>query len=97
MKRRKICAVTTSRSDFGLLRGLLKAIQADPALRLQVIASGMHLAAKFGRTWRDIEAEGLKIDRKISLRLTGNSSVAESEIDRHRLEGLCRGLRGAKT
>jgi UDP-N-acetylglucosamine 2-epimerase (non-hydrolysing)/GDP/UDP-N,N'-diacetylbacillosamine 2-epimerase (hydrolysing) len=68
--------VTTSRADFGLLRGLLNAIQADPALRLQVIASGMHLAPKFGRTWRDIEAEGIKIDRKVSLRLTGDSSVA---------------------
>lgn len=76
MKRRRICAVTTSRADFGLLRGLLKAIRADSALRLQVIASGMHLAPKFGRTWRDIEAEGIRIDRKISLRLTGDSSVA---------------------
>jgi UDP-hydrolysing UDP-N-acetyl-D-glucosamine 2-epimerase len=76
VKRRKICAVTTSRADFGLLRGLLKAIQADSALRLQVIASGMHLAPKFGRTWRDIKAEGIKIDWKISLRLTGDSSVA---------------------
>jgi UDP-hydrolysing UDP-N-acetyl-D-glucosamine 2-epimerase len=68
--------VTTSRADFGLLRGLLKVIRADSALRLQVIASGMHLAPKFGLTWRDIEAEGIKIDRKISLRLTGDSSVA---------------------
>ena len=76
MKRRKICVVTTSRADFGLLSGLLKAIQADPALRLLVIASGMHLAPRFGRTWRDIEDEGIKIDRKISLRLTGDSSVA---------------------
>ncbi len=76
MRRRKICAVTTSRADFGLLRGLLKAIHADSALRLQVIASGIHLAPKFGLTWRDIEAEGIKIDRKISLRLTGDSSVA---------------------
>jgi UDP-hydrolysing UDP-N-acetyl-D-glucosamine 2-epimerase len=76
VKRRRICAVTTSRADFGLLRGLLKAIRADSALRLQVIASGMHLAPKFGRTWRDIEAEGIRIDRKISLRLTGDSSVA---------------------
>ena len=76
MKRRKICAVTTSRADFGLLRDLLKAIRADSALRLQVIASGTHLAPKFGRTWREIEAEGIKINRKISLRLTGDSSVA---------------------
>ncbi len=76
MTRRKICVVTTSRADFGLLRGLLKAIRADSALRLQVIASGMHLASSFGSTWRDIEAEGIKIDRKIDLRLTGESNLA---------------------
>ena len=75
MKRREICAVTTSRADFGLLRGLLKAIRADSALRVQVIVSGMHLASKFGQTWRDIEAEGIKIDRKVNLRLTGNSNL----------------------
>jgi UDP-hydrolysing UDP-N-acetyl-D-glucosamine 2-epimerase len=68
--------VTTSRADFGLLRGLLKVIQSDSALRLQVIASGMHLAPKFGRTWRDIETEGIRIDRKISLGLAGGSSQA---------------------
>jgi len=68
--------VTTSRADFGLLRGLLKAIQADSSLRLQVIVSGMHLSPRFGRTWREIEAEGIKIDRKISLRLKGDSSLA---------------------
>ena len=75
MRRRKICVVTTSRADFGLLSGLLKAIQSDSALTLQVIASGMHLSPDFGQTWRDIEAEGIKIDRKVRLRLTGKSSV----------------------
>jgi len=76
VSRRKICAVTTSRADFGLLCGLLKAIRADSALRLQVIASGSHLSPRFGRTWRDIEAEGIKIDWKINLRMTGDSSLA---------------------
>src|ERR1700678_855128 len=76
MRRRKICGVTTSRADFGLLSGLLKAIRDDSELRLQVIASGTHLQPEFGRTWRDIEAEGIKIDRKIRLRLKGDSSVA---------------------
>jgi UDP-hydrolysing UDP-N-acetyl-D-glucosamine 2-epimerase len=75
VKRRKICAVTTSRADFGLLLGLLKAIQADSTLQLQLIASGMHLSTKFGGTWRDIEAAGIHIDRKISLGLTGESSA----------------------
>lgn len=67
--------MTTGRADFGLMCGLLKVIRADPALQLQVIASGMHLTPKFGSTWRDIEAEGVHIDRKISLRLTGKSSL----------------------
>jgi UDP-N-acetylglucosamine 2-epimerase (non-hydrolysing)/GDP/UDP-N,N'-diacetylbacillosamine 2-epimerase (hydrolysing) len=76
MKRRKICVVTTSRADFGLLGGLLKAIKTDPALQLQVIASGMHLAAAFGLTAREIEAEGFKIDRKIDMRLKGDTDLA---------------------
>ena len=87
MSRRKICAVTTSRADFGLLCGLLKAIRADSALRLQVIASGSHLSPRFGRTWRDIEAEGIKIDWKINLRMTGDSSLAN-------LKSISVGLKG---
>jgi UDP-hydrolysing UDP-N-acetyl-D-glucosamine 2-epimerase len=75
VKRRKICVVTTSRADFGLLSGLIKAIQADNGLRLQVIVSGMHLSPLFGRTWRDVEAQGIKIDRKIRLQLSGRSNL----------------------
>jgi UDP-N-acetylglucosamine 2-epimerase len=71
VKRRKICVVTTSRADFGLLSGLIKAIQADPALRLQVIVSGMHLSRFFGQTWRDVETQGIKIDRKIRIQSVG--------------------------
>ncbi len=76
MKRRRICVVTTSRADFGLLESLLHAIAGDPALRLQVIASGMHLAKGFGETWREIAAAGVPIDRKVDLRLQGESSRA---------------------
>jgi UDP-N-acetylglucosamine 2-epimerase (non-hydrolysing)/GDP/UDP-N,N'-diacetylbacillosamine 2-epimerase (hydrolysing) len=75
VKRRKICVVTTSRADFGLLSGLIKAIQTDPALRLQVIVSGMHLSRLFGQTWREVEAHGIGIDRKIRLRLLGGSDL----------------------
>jgi len=71
--------VTTSRAEFGLLLGLLKAIRADSALRLQVIASGMHLAPEFGLTVREIAAEGVKLDRKIDLRLTGGSGMANAK------------------
>ena len=71
--------VTTSRSDFGLLHGLLQSIQADRALRLQVIASGTHLSPEFGLTAREIEAAGVKTDRKIDLQLTGASGLANAK------------------
>jgi UDP-hydrolysing UDP-N-acetyl-D-glucosamine 2-epimerase len=76
MKRRKICVVTTSRAEFGLLLGLLECIRTDPFLRLQVIASGMHLAREFGLTLREISAEGIRLDRKIDMHLAGDSSLA---------------------
>jgi UDP-hydrolysing UDP-N-acetyl-D-glucosamine 2-epimerase len=76
MKPRKICVVTTSRAEFGLLLGLMRSIRNDPALRLQVIVAGMHLAAEFGMTLREVEAEGIRPDWKIDMHLTGNSELA---------------------
>jgi UDP-hydrolysing UDP-N-acetyl-D-glucosamine 2-epimerase len=75
VSQRKICVVTTSRAEFGLLSGLMKAIRADRALHLQVIVSGSHLGKNFGETWREIEASGIRIGRKINLRLRGKSSL----------------------
>jgi UDP-hydrolysing UDP-N-acetyl-D-glucosamine 2-epimerase len=75
LKRRKICVVTTSRADFGLIRGLIAAIRNDSALKLQVVVSGMHLEKKFGSTWRDLVSDGIAIDRKIPMQMTGKSSL----------------------
>lgn len=87
MKRRKICVVTTSRADFGLLRKLIGAIRDDRALHLQLVASGMHLAREFGNTWREIETEGFIITRKIPMRMSGESPAAS-------LKSIGIGLRG---
>jgi UDP-N-acetylglucosamine 2-epimerase (non-hydrolysing)/GDP/UDP-N,N'-diacetylbacillosamine 2-epimerase (hydrolysing) len=54
----------------------MKAIKADRALQLQVIACGMHLESGFGQTWREIQNEGIRIDRKVRMRMTGSSQVA---------------------
>ena len=75
VSRRKICVVTTGRSDFGLLHELIKCIERDPALRLQVIASGMHLAPRLGSTVRELESAGVRIDRRIDLHLKGGSAL----------------------
>ena len=74
--KRKICVVTGGRSDYGLLKWLMKAIEADKDLELQVIATGMHLSSKFGSTVNEIEQDGFKIDEKVEC-----LDVSDSAID----------------
>ena len=62
---RKICVVTGSRAEYGLLRWVMEGIQQAPDLELQIIATGMHLSPEFGLTFQQIEADGFKIDAKV--------------------------------
>ena len=71
--KRKICVVTGSRADYGLLRWLMQEIKEDPDLELQILATGMHLSETFGLTYKEIESDGFKINEKISV-LNGDDS-----------------------
>jgi GDP/UDP-N,N'-diacetylbacillosamine 2-epimerase (hydrolysing) len=71
--KRKICVVTGSRADYGLLRWLMQEIKGDPDLELQVLATGMHLSETFGLTYKEIESDGFKINEKITV-LNGDDS-----------------------
>lgn len=62
---RKICVVTGSRAEYGILRGLMKAIQNDPDLILQIIATNQHLSKLQGETYQEIERDGFTIDYKV--------------------------------
>ncbi len=75
MPKRKICIVTGTRADYGLLYWLMKEIQADPDLELQIIATGMHLSPEFGSTWRVIEEDGFTIDAKVEMLLSSDTPV----------------------
>lgn len=72
---RKVCVVTGSRAEYGLLYWLMKGIQEDPALELQIIATGMHLSPEFGLTYRVIEEDGFKIDAKVEMLLSSDTPV----------------------
>lgn len=76
MSRRRVCVVTGTRAEFGLLRCLIQAIQAEPGLELQLIATGMHLSPEFGLTYREIEAAGIPIDARVEMLLSADSSSA---------------------
>lgn len=76
---RKICVITGTRADYGILSGLMKKIATDPSLHLQVVVTAMHLAETFGLTYRDIEADGFVINEKVSFPLGDDSTEATSQ------------------
>lgn len=72
---RKLCVVTGSRAEYGLLYWLLKEIQADPGLSLQLIVTGMHLSPQFGLTVTQIEADGFVPDARVEMLLSSDTPV----------------------
>lgn len=72
---RKICVVTGTRAEYGLLRWVMEGIRARPELELQVAVTGMHLSSEFGLTYREIERDGFHIDRRVEM-LLGSDTPA---------------------
>ena len=70
---RRVCVVTGTRAEYGLLRWVMEGIQKSSDLELQVIATGMHLSPEFGLTYREIEKDGLNIDRKVEMLLSSDT------------------------
>jgi GDP/UDP-N,N'-diacetylbacillosamine 2-epimerase (hydrolysing) len=77
MSKKKICIVTGSRAEYGLLYWFLKEVDFDQDLELQLIATGMHLSPEFGLTYKEIEKD-FKIDKKIDIQLSLDTSVGIS-------------------
>lgn len=76
---RKICIITGSRAEYGLLSGLMRAIDEDADLKLQIIATNMHLSPEFGLTYREIEKDGFKIDKKVEMLLSSDTPNATAK------------------
>ena len=76
---RKICVITGTRAEFGLLRPLIELIDKDKNLQLQLIATGMHLSPEFGYTLDEIIAAGFVVDKKVECLLSSDTSVGVSK------------------
>lgn len=85
---RKVCVVTGSRAEYGLLRLVMQRIRDEPALRLQVLATGSHLSPEFGLTYREIEADGFQIDRRVETLVSSDSEVGIAKSMALGLSGL---------
>lgn len=76
---KKVCVITGTRAEYGLLRPLIKRINEDDEMQLQLIATGMHLSPEFGLTYKEIESDGFTIDEKIEMLLSSDTPVGISK------------------
>jgi GDP/UDP-N,N'-diacetylbacillosamine 2-epimerase (hydrolysing) len=65
--RKKITVVTGSRADYGLLRNLMKLIQDDSSMVLEIIATGSHFSSDHGNTYKEIKFDGFEINYKVEI------------------------------
>ena len=80
MTKKKICVVTGTRAEYGLLFPIMKKIQSSDYLELQVVATTAHFSEEFGNTYKQIEKDGFFIDEKIENLLSSDTkgSIAKS-------------------
>jgi len=76
---RKIAVFTGTRAEYGLLYWLLKDLQEDPEIELQLLVSAMHLSPEFGMTYQQIETDGFTITEKVEMLLSSDSAVGTAK------------------
>lgn len=75
---KKVCVVTATRAEYGSLFWIMKEIQNEASLQLQLIVTGTHLSPEFGLTYKTIE-EDFTIDKKVEILLSSDSAVSLSK------------------
>lgn len=76
---KRVCIVTATRAEYGLFKPIILKLQAQNNLEVRVVATGMHLSPEFGMTCQEIEQDGIRLDRKIEILLSADTSSAISK------------------
>jgi GDP/UDP-N,N'-diacetylbacillosamine 2-epimerase (hydrolysing) len=92
MRIRKICVVTGTRAEYGLLRPVMRAMQRSPQLELRLIVAGMHLSHEFGNTHREIENDGFPADARVDMTFSGDSPAAMAKTIGIGIYGMAQAL-----
>ena len=85
---RKICVVTGTRAEYGLLSRLIRMIDEAPETLLQLVVTNMHLSPTYGETWHEIEADGFRIDCRVPILEEGKNDAVAT------LHAMSRAIRG---
>ena len=71
---KKICVITATRAEYGLLKPLVKQLMRTPGVETQLVATGAHLVESLGNTWQEIEKDNIGIYKKIPIQSQGDES-----------------------
>jgi GDP/UDP-N,N'-diacetylbacillosamine 2-epimerase (hydrolysing) len=70
---KKVCVVTGTRAEYGLLRWVMEGIEKSPSLNLQLVVTGMHLSPEFGLTIDEIKSHGFVVDRCVEMLVSSDT------------------------
>ena len=70
---KKVCVVTGTRAEYGLLKPLIEKINNDAEMKLQLAVTGMHLSPEFGLTYKEIEQDGFEITERCEMLLSSDT------------------------
>lgn len=93
MTDRKVCVVTGTRAEYGLLQSPMEHINSTDGLQLQIVATGMHLSPRYGNTYQEIEADGFNIDRKVDMLIDADSGFSMAKSTGIGMMGLAEAFR----
>lgn len=85
---KKICVATATRAEYGLLKPLIHSLQNERCFDVKIAATGAHLSAEFGFTYKEIQSDGIVIDKKIPILLSSDDSVSISKTMALALSGF---------
>jgi GDP/UDP-N,N'-diacetylbacillosamine 2-epimerase (hydrolysing) len=74
-RKRKVCVITGTRAEYGLLYWIMKDAKTSSRLELQIIVTGAHLSTEFGLTYKQIESDGFSINKKVEMLLSSDSEI----------------------
>lgn len=77
--KKKVCILTATRAEYGLLKNVIERFSKDVNIELKLVVTGMHLSERYGFTYKEIEKDGYSIDRKIPILAEGNDANSISE------------------
>lgn len=91
--RLRVCVVTGTRAEYGILKTVLRAIDAHSRLDLQLLVTGTHLLRKFGHTVDGIRADGWRVDAQVAMQRGNDDTDGEAEAVGRGIEGIARAIR----